>query len=932
MSQNLLRTKFYIPAPPASLVSRPQLISIMDEGLRMGSKLTLISAPAGYGKTTLLSEWIHNQVQHGVHAAWLSMQKADEDPVRFWIYFMSALRTIPVLRQKGVGEAALAIIQVHESRSIEGALISLINDLAGTDERIILALDDLHLITDRDIHSGLYFFLEHLSSGPNGLHLAVTTRRDPPWPKARLRSRGELTEIRVQSLRFSTDEVNRFLNQALGLDLSAKNISELDERTEGWIAGIQMAAISIQGRERTTSGASVEDFIESYSGSHRFVLDYLLEEVLEQQTPDVREFLLKTSILDRLTAPLCDAVCYCEGDTLVKEGSGSIGGKGSQNLLDYLEQANLFISPMDDRRQWYRYHRLFSDLLQMRLKQTQPDEIEKLHNRASLWFETKCWIAEAVRHAFAADDMANAARLIEENTFTMLDLGEMATLLAWLDRIPDNIRRKRPWLGISNAWFLVYAGRLDSAEEVLLQVEKSLSGRNELNEQQVNGHIEAIRAYAAWIRSEGERAAAHARRALLLLPQDELTVRALAGTTLANGLIQCGDLAGAFDAGVKAVEVGQASGNSHVYMLATSSLAYLLILRGQFYQAENICNKALESADNHSGQPMGQSPAVAQVYAMLSAVKLERFELEEALKLARTGLELSKNWAQADTLTLNYVYLVDALITGGYLDEARTAVEQVRRVGAHVSVWFANIVGQIEARLYLAENNLAAAKHWVEESGIGFQDDFSQPDWSTYRTLAGILRVEGKFSEAFQLLDNLIVAVEDAGANSYLVSLLSLKAVVLAEMNDKDQAVVVLERALVLAAPERIIRSILAGGDALIPLLRDAAIRGSTNGFVRELLIAKETRGGVDKSILIHEVELQKSGAVDLQFALIDPLTEREVEVLRMLNSQLSIPEIAQELYIAPSTVRSHVRSIYSKLDVHGRIEAILRAQELNLI
>jgi LuxR family maltose regulon positive regulatory protein len=421
----LLATKIYIPPPRPGLVSRPRLIRRLDEGLRLGHRLTLVSAPAGFGKTTLLSEWCAGC---GRPVAWLSLDEGDNDPARFLAYLVAALQTVEV----DIGAGVVAALQSPQPPSMEAGLTLLINEMTTISDPFALVLDDYHLITAQPIQDGLTFLLDHLAPQ---MHLCIAGRADPPLPLARLRARGQLTELRAADLRFTPGEAAAFLNTSVGLNLSNAEVAALDARTEGWIAGLQMAALSMRGRQ------DLPGFIRAFTGTHRFVLDYLVEEVLEQQSPGIQRFLLKTSVLERLAAPLCDAVT---------------AGSDSRTILGQLDRDHLFLIPLDNERRWYRYHHLFADLLRSRLKQTDPDRAPILRRRASEWYEQHGLIVDAVSHAFAAGDIGQVARLVEGNVLAMMGHGELTTVMRWLDGLPAGMVRSRPWLSIARAWALCH--------------------------------------------------------------------------------------------------------------------------------------------------------------------------------------------------------------------------------------------------------------------------------------------------------------------------------------------------------------------------------------------------------------------------------------------------------------------------------------------
>jgi len=917
MTTPLLNTKFFVPSQRPTLVPRPHLLKRLDEGLQMGRKLSLVSAPAGYGKTTLLLEWVSSLRMREINIAWLSLDEGDNDPVRFWTYWLTALRTVPQIQENNIGVTALATLQMPQRLEIEPLLIGLINELMELKGQVVFVLDDLHLITEMKIQGGLSYLVENINPLSPNFHLVIATRRDPPWPMARLRSRNEITEVRALGLRFSREETGQFFSLVTGYQFEPKMIQALDERTEGWVAGLQMAAISIQQRHTRSGMDSVSGFVESFSGSNRFILDFLVEEVLSQQTPDLQNFLYKTSILRRLSAPLCNAVT---------------GRVDSQSILEQLERLNLFVIALDDNRMWYRYHALFSDLLHSRLVSDPAFELADLNNRASLWYEENGWIGEAVQYALEAGDLERVAKLVETNTFNILDVGGIATIRTWLKQIPESIRHGRPRLGIAHAWVLVYAGELDAAENILQQVESNLDRGEIVEGEWIMGHINSIRAYVAWIKADGEAAAGYARQALRQLPPQEITVRAFVANTMAQALVQNDNLAAASEMRLDAMKWGRESGNAHVYFLAASGQAYILIQMGKLTEAESICHQGLAYAEGQIDRPGGQSPALAQIYSMLSSVHLWRYELDQAVELARRGLDLGKHWAQVDTLTVNYVYLGSALLAAGDLDEAAQAIDSAKRVGLHISSWFESIICTLEAEINLARGNLAGATRWIEQQGFSIYDPIPKSKRNGYRTLARVLASQGELKQASILLERLVQVSEEVGEYGFLISVLTLGSIVLAELGEQDKALGLLGRALHLAQPEKIRLPFLRAGRGIIPLLQEAASGNISPEYAKDLigfllpdrLEAQYLEGKVRQPVPDRPAQAEHG--------YIEPLTEREVDVLRLLESSLSVPEIAEELYIAASTVRSHTRSIYAKLDVHGRMEAIHMAKELGLI
>jgi LuxR family maltose regulon positive regulatory protein len=779
MATPLLSTKLYIPPVRPNWVPRPRLIERLNEGLHR--KLTLLSAPAGFGKTTLLSEWAQ---QGAFPVAWVSLDAGDSDPARFWAYVIAALQTI----HPDIGDAALAALQSPQPPPIEALLTGLINKVAHVPGSFALVLDDVHLIAGPRVHDALTFWLDNV---PPQMHLVLSGRADPPWPLARLRARREMIELRTRDLRFTSEEAASFLNEVMQLDLSPEDVAALEARTEGWIVGLQMAALSMRGRN------DVSDFVEAFSGSHRFILDYLVEEVLDQQPQDIQGFLLKTSILERMTASLCNAV------TGTDEG---------QPILTQLEQANLFLVPLDDERRWYRYHHLFADLLRSRLEQTQLEEVPALHRRASEWYEGKGQIVEAVGHALVAGDVEWIEHLVAGNALVMIYHGELATVVGWLDALPGEVMRSRPWLCVAHAWALAYAGQLDGIERLLQDAEKVLAGPDEQIEtlglrsaevQNITGHISAIRAYAAALMGESSYAVELARAALRRLPEVDLTVRGVTALVLGCALRSEGDLAAAAQAFAEAIAISRATGDSHPG-LAVDALweqAVLQLAQGQLRNVMRTCEEALHLAHQYTRRGGRQLPVTGYTYSLMSYVLCEWNDLDSALRYAREGLELCKQWGQADALAQGYIRLAGLLHAIGETDGALDALQKAKQVGRDLNPWYGITSGAQEAGIRLAQGDVAAATRWVQQSGLSLDETLSIEYGISYLALARILMAQGRLDETLGFLARLFKMVQAAGAMGSAIGILVLQALVLQAQGEGDPALVALERALSLAEP-----------------------------------------------------------------------------------------------------------------------------------
>jgi LuxR family maltose regulon positive regulatory protein len=917
MTIQILATKLFVPQPRSNLVSRPGLIERLNEG--WDRKLTILSAPAGFGKTTLLSEWVQS-VECPV--AWLSLEVNDNNLFRFLTYFAAVLQAIDVK----MGEAALAMLQSSRPPHIETVLTSIINDIAGNPSPHILILDDYHLIDAQPIHEALTFLLEHL---PPQIHLVISSRSDPPINLSRLRGRGQLVELRASDLRFKPDEITAFLTEVMGLTLSAEEIAALDARTEGWIVGLQMAALSIQApfSMQTQNATRTASFISTFTGSHRYILDYFSDEILLQQPEDIQTFLLQTSILDRLTGPLCDFVT---------------GRKDGQEMLKKLDQANLFIIPLDNVRRWYRYHQLFVDILRKQLVKTQHDLMPELQRLASTWYKKNGLISEAVRHMLAIEDIEGAARMIEENALAMMDHGDLITLASWLDDLPDQVVRSRPLLCVAQAWPMAYAGQREAVESLLQDAEKVLTGSDDTTmasaeRKRISGHIAAIRSCVLGTGGELSGAAELAQEALAHLPEDDLMARGWAAHQLGFMLRISGELTAAEKAFVEAIDINQAAGHSHVVMLVRCELATLQTHQGQLRRAAATCQEVIALAETYVKERGQRLPVTGHAFIRLSAVLREWNDLETAIHYAREGLELCRQWGQVDGVLEGYIHLSRALQASGDADDASGAMQKAIQVAKGVSPWFETYAAARQARLWLSQGNVAAATRWTQASNLRVDDEISYQYMFNYLVLIRLLINQGQrqdykgIDQALGLALKLLEVTKAAGANLYLIETLVLQALIFHAQGEDDQALVSLERALVLAEPEGFVRLFIDEGAPMAELLLKAVSRGISVDYTGKLLEALE---GEVEDLYGRRIPVSASMAstVDPSASLPEPLTERECQVMRLISTGLSNQEIAEELYLSINTIKTHTKSIYSKLNVRNRTQAVNRAKELGIL
>lgn len=892
MNALLLTTKLYAPPPRPDLVPRSHLIERLDEGLRLGRKLTLVSAPAGFGKTTLVSAWATNC---GRPVAWLSLDGGDNDPARFLSYLAAALRPVGV--------------QVDEdAAATEIFLTALVNRANGVDP-FILVLDDYHFITAQPVHDALTFLLDHL---PGTVHLAIVTRADPPLPVAHLRGRGQLTELRLVDLRFTTDEVQEFLNRIMELALSADDVAALASRTEGWIAGLQMAALSLQGKD------DVSRFIAAFTGSNRYILDYLLEEVLHRESEQVQAFLLQTSILDRLCASLCDAVRFGKAESPISDLQ-------SQAVLEHLESANLFVVPLDDRREWYRYHRLFADLLRQRLHQIYLDRVPGLHRRASGWLEQNGLMAEAIDHALAAEDLERAADLIEANAEATLMRGEVATFLRWIDALPDGLVRARPALSVLYAWMLLWQGQsLKHIESLLRDVEEE--------GESVSGRATALRGLMAGLQGRVGRTAELCTLALEQLPEEDRFVRTFTLWLLRTVELVSGEGGGDMQALDDVLRMSQRAGNVMLSVMIACNRAEILMRQGRPHEAAATYQKAVELATDAQGRRM---PIAGQALIGLGELSREWGDLDAAERYLVEGIELTERWTEVGPLEA-YIALARVRWAQGDMESAWDALRKAQELAVKYDVTDLDdlSVAMFRAWMWISQGDLEPARRWAEERDLfeyidtPLQEETSDSYDLRMRkyellVLARLLLAQERPGEALKLLESLVPAAEWRGRPGMLVEIHALRALAYQAQGNLDRAVDALEYALSLAEPKGYVGIFAGEGEPMRVLLREAAKRGITSGYVNKLLAACGASEYGDMGEPLPHPQTQP---------LPEPLSERELEVLRLLNTHLSSTEIAEHLCISANTVRFHVKNVYGKLGVHRRSEAIRRARELELL
>ena len=903
----LLATKLFIPPARPNRVPRPRLI----EQLNILRPLMLISAPAGFGKTTLLSDWIP-QSQHCV--TWLSIDEDDNDPIRFWVYVVAALQKL----RANLGEDALTLLQSPQPPPITGILSTLINDISSFPDDFSIVLDDYHLIRVRSIHEALTFLLSHL---PPRMHVILTTRSDPPLPIARLRVRNQLFELRANDLRFTPDETAVFLNEVMELRLSVDDITSLEARTEGWIAGLQLAALSIQGNDDVTG------FIEAFSGSHRHVLTYLAEEVLERQSEGTLNFLLQTSVLDRFCGPLGDAV------TAQQDG---------QATLEKLEHANLFIVPLDDKGQWYRYHHLFSEVLQSRLQQTQPDLISELHRRASHWFEENGLNAEAIEYALRGKNWLHAMKLIEANLENIQLRGEVATALRWLGALPDEAIHARPTMGLAHAWLLVLGNDLKTVERRLATVEQALQADQTLEsatKTTLLGQVAILRQInALQLDYPGEVTIAAGRKLLTLLPEDDLARRGF--VLLFMGCVQYlsfGDMQAAESSFEASIQFSCSAGDAFTEMLARAHLSQMRVISGRLRAAELPCAELLHLASEPGWE---QVPAAGLSHVMLGRILYERNDLPGALQALSpfiADIMVEESYSLARPAIVSCILSARVQLALGDFDEARKLLERAwEKIQKNHIKQISIPVAAYRARILLALGDLETAVAWAQEIEPTIGDPLDPSLEYDHISLTRVWLEQGRLLEARQLLERLLPPAEQAGRMGRVIEILAIQVMVNLAQKQEAEALSALERALTLAEPEGYVRTFLDEGESMREAIRNWRVATGRHKNLSER--QKRLIDYADRLLVAFSNDVSQLAPAHkpahsfvYQPALVDPLSSRELEVLHLIAEGLSNLAIAEKLFLSTGTVKVHIKHIYSKLDVNSRTQAVARLRELNL-
>jgi LuxR family maltose regulon positive regulatory protein len=906
----LLATKLHVPRPRPGFLARRRLLERLTEGT--AHELTLVCAPAGFGKTSLLGDWVRRGQQR---VAWLSLDGGDSDPARFWRYVAAALDTV----RPGVRQRADSLFQGAQP-SPDAVLTMLVNELVEGPGEVVLVLDDYHLVEAPPVHDSLAALLERV---PPQLRLVLASRTDPSLPLARLRAGGQLTELREADLRFTPEEAAALLRTTVGPELPQAAVAALGDRTEGWVVGLQLAALSLRGH------ADVGAFVEGFSGSHRYVLDYLCEEVLDGQPEPLRAFLLETSILERLSGPLCDAVT---------------GRADGQELLEQAERANLFLHPLDEVRSWWRYHHLFADFLRVRLQQERPDRVEELHRNAAAWHEAQGLADEAIGHALAAGDATWAARLIERQIDACILRWEGATLQRWLAALPAELVGSRPRLSLAQANLALISGRVEAIEGPLGAAERGVAGVVDEPYEPSVGRAASLmanlpaaialqRAGLANLRGDAGQMRAAARRALDELGEGEWMLESLARWYLAAAEWVAGRLVEA-EAALASSIAGWRTASQRAPAAAALGYHCLGLVQrdqGRLEAALATYREALAVA----AEADGTAPPIAGVaYTGMAGVLYERGDLDSALKHATDGIDLCRQLVYTPPLVAGLLTLAWVRQAQGDRAGALDALGQAERLQlSPVVVGLINPVPAERARLALAQGDVDAAVRWARGRGLRAEDEPSYPRQHEYLVLVRVLLARQAPEQALGLLERLHASAAAQGRTGSVIEVRTLQGLALSASGDQAGALAALAEAIALAAPESYLRVFVDEGPPMAALLRQLladrrqdrpAAAAAPRDHLARLVDAFDQAG------LPVRLPVRRGGMVVA--GLVEPLTERELDVLRLLSVGTPNRAIAEDLVITLDTVKRHLSHLFSKLEVANRTQAVARARELGLL
>ena len=895
----LLSTKFAIPSPGGKLVHRPRLLRILDEGLEQNASLILLCAPAGYGKTTLVSDWLQTApaIQPGPFA-WLTVESGDDHLTRFLTYWITAVQRI----RPGFGAAVLQMLQTHKPQPVQALAAMLINELSETPQRMLLILDDFHLLTAQSIQNFMAFLVDHQ---PPQLCLVLITRADPALPLARLRARGQLVELRQEELCFRPDEAADYLNRMMVPALAQEQVAFLHQQTEGWIAGLHLAAISLR------EDADRPAFLKAFSGEHAFIASYLTHEVLARLSAPVREFLLQTSILERLSVALCEAVT---------------GQAEAQDILNQLVEANLFILPLDSQRHWYRYHILFADLLQQRLHADWGESVCELHNRASRWFEQNSLLDLAIEHAMAGKAYGQAACLISQVAESLMMRGEASTLLRWLEALPQEEIIAHPILVAQYGLVLFLCSR--SPEAVTSLIEKTRSSGDMGS---IQGEIAMLQAMVAILKGDTAHALQFSEAALQQIPPERMFFRSMAADSLGMGHTLAGDMPAAMRAFEQVVEISRQIDNLMMTLMALTNLAGLQYMQGQLRLAVDTCRQVIEFASQRIGR---QTPILGKTLFNLGEMLREQGDLDAALKYLQESASMMEHFSEIG-LPLAYLGITRIYMNRKDWDKAQAFLDRARETARanRSTLMDERIVETMQVRYWIARGELDPALQWARRKGYldkppaemiaeaGQKALFDELQLVEYLTLMRLALAQRQPDRVLELTTCLQALVGRRDHRRRTIELLVLKALALHQKKDLNQALQIIGEAFSLAEPEGYQRVFIDEGELMSGLLYQALAHGVFPAYAQKLLAA-----------LVGESQESKLPAEAPAAALIEALSEREREVLGLIAEGLTNGEIAGRLHITLSTVKGHTTNIFGKLGVKNRTQAIARARRMGLL
>jgi LuxR family maltose regulon positive regulatory protein len=922
MSDPLLLTKLTVPPYRPGLIPRTRLIEALKASFDLGTRLIMISAPAGSGKSMLVSEWAAGSraipvVQPGrpaIRFAWLSLDPADNQPNRFWFHLISVLQTA----FPDAGQAELRLLSFPEPPPIKSILTNLLNQIEAQPERMVLVLDDYHCIVEPSIHEGITFILEYM---PANVQLCIATRADPPLPLSRLRVRQQLLEIRSADLFFTLLESGTLINDVMGLGLSTDDLVRLEERTEGWAAGVQLAAILLMDERRKAgeqqAGERLSALVGRLSGRQHLIADYLMDEVFDRQPEEVQEFLLSSSVLDEFCASLCDA--------LIGYGNRE---PNSRLILETLDRLNLFLIPLDEEHTWFRYHHLFADALRIRLEQTRPGSASGLHRSASQWYERNGQPEKAIEHALAAEDHDRAASLIEANVIAFTRQGRYTALLNWLENIPVQVVLAHPHIGVYKSQALALSGKLSAAEQQLRAIEASVEeavgpGIAPLSPE-LRGKIAAVRATAAILKGDAGLAIEQSERAIELLPPDDPS---LAGVllVLGNAVQKIGDVSRSIQLLREAVAQSRRTDDLSTLLTSCVYLAAGLSLQGKLHQVEAVLLEALEEVNHQLGASDWPLPMLAMIYQRLGLVKKEWDDLAGAEQVMTRALRIAENSSYLSAVANAYGGLASLRRSQGRFDQAIELVEKaLQMIPRRESSLYIDLLQALRAEYWIYSGNLPAARRWAKERGLSAERAIDYVGANELYLLVRLWIAEDRADEADALATRVVASGEVRGQAGLTITFLVLQALARRGAGRLDLAVQSLERALILGEPEGYLRVFLDEGDQLVDLLQRLARQKSKVSAFARLLLSKLVPG--------TSLEQPPASSRPSQTRLVEPLTDREMAVLRQMAAGSSNLEISERMVISVGTVKAHIYHITAKLGARSRTEAVARAREAGLL